>query len=136
MEIIDWAKEELKSSHEGQGLVAWLIIEAMTKASPNYLEKFGDFDGSNLQVEMKINGIEVPVMETLELIEEQLDALVLDKAKKLVEEKFYHHENVLLALKEHVLGQLQDGYTKDSLTSVEPDTRSSVESLGSDASAG
>ena len=117
MDTIDWVKEELKSTHDGQGLVAWLIIEAMTKASPDgYLEKFGDFDGSKLQVEMKINGIEVPVMETLGLIEDQLDSLILDKAKKLVEEKFYHHENVLLALKEHVLGQLQDGYTKDSLT--------------------
>lgn len=116
MEIIDWVKEEEKSSYEGQGFVAWLIIEAMTKVYPDdHLAKFGDFDGSKLRVEMKINDIEVPVMETLECIEAQLDRLVLDKAKELVERKFCHHEDVLLALKNHVIRNLEDGHTKDSL---------------------
>ena len=121
METIDWYADYKTNEH---GLVPWLITHAMSEVAPgDWSEKFPNMDSSNLEVEMKINGVNVPVRDTLELIEKQLDSLILEKAKELVEKQFYQHENVLLALKNHVISQLNDGYIKDSLTNGEADHR-------------
>ena len=115
MEIINWIEEDTK----GSDLVAWLLLETMTRESPNILQKFPDMDVQKLQVEMIINGVSVPVMETSKSIESQLDKLITNKAKNMLEERFYRHEEALNALKEHIMEQLDEGYTKERLSNGE-----------------
>ena len=62
--IVDWKEFEDK-----EHVTAWLILEAMSGVG---IDKFGEFDSSALDVEMKVNGIEVDVISALEFLQKQL----------------------------------------------------------------
>lgn len=66
--IIDWLEYDSESH-----VVAWFLLEAMTKVGIK--ERFGAFDSSKLEVELRVNGVEVPVLEPLNFLQSQLDAL-------------------------------------------------------------
>jgi len=65
MAFIDWIKEEDRGS-----LCAFVILECMSKVG---IEKFGNFDSSKLEVEMKINGIDVDFKQCMDYIDSQID---------------------------------------------------------------
>lgn len=62
--IIDWKEFDGK-----EHVTAWLVLESMSSVG---ITKFGDFDSSKLDVEMKINGIDVDVISALEFLQKQL----------------------------------------------------------------
>ena len=74
--------EKINIEHR-HDFVEWVIIEALAELSQLDMPK----DLSSLDIEMKVNGVVVPVIETLGLIEKQIDRMVLEKAKDLVGEK-------------------------------------------------
>jgi hypothetical protein len=65
--IIDWKEFEDK-----EHVTAWLILEAMSETG---IDKFGKFDSSRLDVEMRINGIEVDIIPALEFLQKQLGGI-------------------------------------------------------------
>lgn len=65
MAFIDWIEEDNRNS-----LCAFVIIECMSKVG---IEKFGKFDSSNINVEMKINGIDVDFKQCMDYIDSQID---------------------------------------------------------------
>ncbi len=65
--LIDWMKYE-KKDH----VLSWVILEAMSEIG---IKKFGEFDSSKLNVEFKVNGIEVPFESIMNLLDSQLDSI-------------------------------------------------------------
>ena len=61
---IDWMNYENKDH-----VLAWFLVEAISAAD---ITRFGDFDSSKLEVELKVNGIEVPIVEPMERLHQQL----------------------------------------------------------------
>lgn len=64
---INWLEYERK-----EHVLAWLLVEAMSKVGMN---KFGDFDSSKLDVVLTVNGIEVPVEDSMDFLQSQLHAI-------------------------------------------------------------
>jgi hypothetical protein len=64
---IDWLKYERKNH-----VMSWLILEAMAEIG---IDKFGKFDASKLDVELKINEIEVPIIGAMEHLQGKLSYL-------------------------------------------------------------
>lgn len=62
--IIDWLYYE-KSDH----VLAWLLVEVMSAAN---IHRFGDFDSSKLEVELRVNGLTVPFMDAIQNLQGQL----------------------------------------------------------------
>ncbi|WP_415912526.1 hypothetical protein [Neptuniibacter sp. QD37_11] len=65
--LVDWKELEDK-----EHVLAWLLVDAMSEVG---MEKFGKFDSSKLDVEMKVNGIEVPVLSAMEHLQTQLSSI-------------------------------------------------------------
>ena len=61
---IDWVDYD-----KGDHVLAWFLIEAMSAVG---IKRFGDFDSSKLEVELKVNGVEVPVVGPMESLQQQL----------------------------------------------------------------
>jgi len=68
--------------------IEWVIIHSIVSTKEGSEKKFKDVKLDNLNVELKINGIEVPFMQTLRDIEKQLDEMIEKKAKELLLDKF------------------------------------------------
>lgn len=64
---IDWLDYENKDH-----VLAWFLVEAMSEAG---IDKFGDFNAAELNVELKVNGIEVPIVKPMEALQLQLVAI-------------------------------------------------------------
>lgn len=114
MERINWIKHSRGGTNDKGNLVSWLIIQAIIKQ--DVMKKLID-DGmksDDLEIEFRINGVEVPFVETLFDIENKLDVLVAKKAKELIREKFGDIHDTLL--------DLFDGVT-EALTDVERKVR-------------
>ena len=75
--------------------VGWIIIRSLTLGEKNADEiyKAPGFKSSNLQIEFKINGVELPFAETVKSIEKQLDDLIHKEALKIVDGKFVWFAN-------------------------------------------
>lgn len=67
---IDWLEYDSKDH-----VLAWVLLEAMSKAG---IERFGQFNSSDLEVELTVNGISVPIVEVMEFLQSQLDRLQKD----------------------------------------------------------
>jgi len=88
IEVIDW-----KIYDETDHVIAWFLLEAMTKLG---IEKFIDipetddgltkFDSSKLTVDLKINGIRVSFVETMEFLNSQLKQIEEDGKEEGQEE--------------------------------------------------
>ena len=61
---IDWKEYEDKDH-----VMAWFLVEAMSEIG---IEKFGDFDSSQLDVCITVNGHEVPITGPMESLQAQL----------------------------------------------------------------
>ena len=84
---IDW-KEYQDKDH----VFSWLLVEAMSKIGIN---NFGDFDSSLLEVEFKVNGIDVPLVETMEFLQTQLKEIEENGRREgLKEAKYAIQENI------------------------------------------
>lgn len=95
MESINWIKEEDSGHWNHPNLVAYALIEAMSeKAGHNIEEVFAPFEPQALQVEFKVNGVEVSfkgvmkrIQDAVEKIEDDCKAtIVIDAANKLIDE--------------------------------------------------
>jgi len=78
-ETINWLEEE-----KAKTLLGWLIVEAAT----DEVMEADDFDASKVLLELRINGVEVPVREAFEFANSQHDALIRREAVKLLDERF------------------------------------------------
>ena len=65
--IIDWEKYE-----ERDHVLSWFLLEAMSQAG---IKNFGEFESTELDVEIKVNGIEIPILEPMNFLHDQLDAI-------------------------------------------------------------
>ena len=74
--------------YDRRDFVQWLIIEAMSNTPGDFEKNFPGANADSLEVEMKVNGVSVPVKATLKSIEKQIDRFVTTKAKELIAEKF------------------------------------------------
>lgn len=86
MEIIDWIIEEEKSTHRNPNLVAYCLIEAMGRVSANIDEVFTPFKPEALEVEFKVNGVDVPFTWVCAVIQKHLDEIEHDIKKNLRKE--------------------------------------------------
>ena len=57
---------------EKDHVLAWFLLEAMSQAG---IDKIGRFESSELNVEIKVNGIEIPIIEPMNFLQDQLDAI-------------------------------------------------------------
>lgn len=86
--IIDWHKE---GDWSNRSLLGWAIVESM---KPEIMGAEG-FDASKLDVRMSINGVDVDPTRIFANLAKQLDNLIADKAKELLEERFKETTDVL-----------------------------------------
>lgn len=89
-EIVNWVKE-----HERDNMLAWVIISLMTEATEanrergdEWAKKFDGMDSTKIEIECRINGVEVSFTKLVERINDQHDVLVREAAFKLAVEKF------------------------------------------------
>ncbi|NOY72408.1 MAG: hypothetical protein GXP14_08525 [Gammaproteobacteria bacterium] len=84
---IDWKEYEGK-----EHVLSWLILEAMVLVG---IEKFGDFNSSCLEVELKANGLIVPLVESMDQLQKQLKDIEAEGRKRGLEEaKYAIQENI------------------------------------------
>lgn len=92
-----------KMSHTAQ----WLVIEAITNKYPDvrqHTECHPDKDG-NLDIKFSVNGIELPFLEVIDAIDEQLDRHINGKAEQLIEEKWADKKEEIMEL---IFGKKED----------------------------
>ena len=75
---INWHKYEGE-----QHVIAWFLLEAMSCVG---IEKFMPLDAENLEVELKVNGVEVPIEKPMNFLQGQLDMLKKDGIREGKEE--------------------------------------------------
>lgn len=112
MEVINYLEEDQRNH---KGMLAWAIITLMTDtADPgDTLWKFDKVDGSKLEVECRINGVEVSFTKLMNHVEAQMDQLIAEAADKLINEKFRRLDDTLTAARRkcrEVLGLGEDDY--------------------------
>jgi hypothetical protein len=77
---------------KSRDFVQWCIAETIANSTErnSFYEmlKNKNYDPDNLDVRLIINGCEFDFIETIELMEQQLDNSVHERAKRLVQEKF------------------------------------------------
>jgi len=66
--IIDWKKYD-----DRDHVLSWFLLEAMSQAN---IEQFGEFESSEFEVEIKVNGIEIPIIKPMNFLQDQLDAIM------------------------------------------------------------
>lgn len=88
-------KINLSKYLESRNIVEWAIIHMMAKRDksfslPEWKHNYagGTMDAKNLDVVLKIEGVEVNFVECIEEINRQHNQMVRDDAKKLVDEQF------------------------------------------------
>lgn len=84
MEIVNWIEYEQKDRWNQPNLVAYALIEAMSNHGNQDLEAFtkdGGFDSKALQVEFKVNGIEVSFVSVMEAIQKAVEEIESDCRK-------------------------------------------------------
>ena len=73
-ETIDWSKY-----HREEHVLAWILTEMVSAVG---VENFDDFDASELEIEMTINGVEVPFEEVMQPLQCQLSRLEADAVER------------------------------------------------------
>lgn len=96
MEVINWQQEEEKGSWSRPNLIAWALIEAMAaKSEGSDVKKvFSPFDPKALEVEFKVNGVDVNFKSLCESIQKSIEnleneirgSLIKDAALELISE--------------------------------------------------
>jgi len=88
IEVIDWKKYD-----EKEHVIAWFLLEAMSKLG---IEKFIDiaetddgltsFDSSKITVDLKVNGIRISFVDTMEFLNSQMNQIQEDGKEEGQEE--------------------------------------------------
>jgi len=101
--------EKINYLKNRENFVGWLIISALTdsKVDMNEFTHSDQFNASELEVEMKINGVDVPVMQTLNDIEKQMNRMVYEKALEIVSNKYGDIFNLLDDMEERVKDKIK-----------------------------
>lgn len=95
METINWIEHEEKGSWERPNLVAYALIEAMCDVAGTDVENtFSPFDSKALNVEFRVNGVELSfvgvmtrIQKAVETLEDDIRASIIkDAANKLMDE--------------------------------------------------
>lgn len=96
MEIINWVAQEDSGSWNRPNLVAYALLEAMAQKGEgeDITQIFEPFDPKALNVEFKVNGVEVSFVHAMTLIqnavlklEEDIKASIIkEAANKLIDE--------------------------------------------------
>lgn len=96
MEIINWIKEDESGVWDRPNLVAWALVEAMSEGleKRDIREVFAPFDSTALEVEFKVNGVEVSfkslcgkIQKEITGLEDQIrSSIIKDAAQRLIEE--------------------------------------------------
>lgn len=81
MEIVNWIEYEKKGRWNQPNLVAWALIEAMSHHGEQNMSAFGEFDSKALQVEFKVNGVEVSFVGVMEAIQKAVEDIEADCKK-------------------------------------------------------
>lgn len=83
MEIINWISEEEKGRWDNPNLVAYSLIEAMSEKAPrgDIKDVFAPFDPKALNVEFKVNGVEVSFVRVMGLIQSAISEIESDCKK-------------------------------------------------------
>lgn len=103
METINWIEEESTDRWNRPNLVAYALLEAMAEKAPNDIDEvFKPFNPKALEVEFKVNGVEVSFVGVMKLIQKAVEGiednckatLVIDAANRLINElsKTINHE--------------------------------------------
>lgn len=88
-EKVDWTEHEAKGNFKRPNLVAYCLIESMsakTDSGVNIGEVFKPFNPKDLSVELKVNGVEVSLVEALGNIQNHIDNLEEEIRKTLRQE--------------------------------------------------
>jgi len=111
--------EKINYFENRENFIGWLIVSALTDSEVDMNEfTHGDqFNASELEVKMSINGFDVPVMKTLNDIEKQMNRMVYEKALEIVNNKYGDIINLLSDMEERVKykikGDLKYPYDED-----------------------
>ena len=92
---INWIEHESKASNGDY--VSYFLLNMMANHG---IEKFGKFDGENLEVKCQINGIEVNFEDTIKEVEQQHDRMLESKAKEILHEIEFDLEDIEVDLDE------------------------------------
>ncbi len=95
MSKVNWA------GRSREDFLHWFIISAITDSRKiDEIMAQEGFDASNLEVKFFVNGFELPVEETIESINKQLDRMVEEKAIELLNERVCDLDEILEDFKE------------------------------------
>ena len=106
-EVIKW--DRTGCDGDGKSLFNHLLIAAMT-----HLNKQDDDDliktwrAGKCEVSLKVNGIEMPVLEVCKEWDKQIDRMVGEEAMKLFEGKLHECMNELTELQDKVRRQMKE----------------------------
>jgi len=88
---------KVKIPHDLRNFVHWFFIRTIcakakeTEGTNGNFQKvpgWEELEGINIDIKLIINGVECDFVKTVMSLDEQLDGMILEKAKELVEDKF------------------------------------------------
>jgi predicted enzyme involved in methoxymalonyl-ACP biosynthesis len=68
-------------------LLGYCIVNASTKKDENIENIWPELDSKNLEIQFIINGVELPLIQSFDDIQKQMDRLIKEKAFELFQEK-------------------------------------------------
>ena len=97
------------TSRSREDFLHWFIISTITDSGKIYEIKDQEgFDSTNLEVKFSVNGIDLPVEETFESINRQLDRMIEEKAVELLNNKLYNFNDLVKEFQDNVNDKIKD----------------------------
>lgn len=100
METIDFS-----STHHGD-FRQWFVVHAFTKMLKEAQDRYMDDYKGKISLDFKINGEEINALEIIDEMERQYDAMTLESAKKLIEERLGDTFNYMEKVKRAMFDKL------------------------------
>jgi len=92
---------------ERDSFLGYCMVNAVTHAD-KLVDITGKSPDGNYEIQFIINGVELPLKETFEDIEKQIDEMVAKKALELLEEKFLDMTDIVYHITEELKRTAQE----------------------------
>jgi hypothetical protein len=94
----------------------WAFVEAAVKKNKNVQEIWPDMCGGNepkeWDIKLVVNGVDLPLLETIKNIESQLDRMVKEQAEKMLQNKIGEVDAILTDFLDVMFQHTQEEFKK------------------------
>jgi hypothetical protein len=109
-------KGEIMKWEDMPKFLQWAFVEAAVKKNKNVQEIWPDMCGGNepkeWDIKLVVNGVDLPLLETIKNIESQLDRMVKEQAEKMLQNKIGEVDAILTDFLDVMFQHTQEEFKK------------------------